>query len=140
MNQENFYKYVKLMTGEEIICRFDQDVLNFKYNDLVTIYDPVTIKILRYPKGNDMVEGYMLYPWVKFVEENVFMIPMRMMVSIASIDEKMRKTYISFIKQEKEIDESEKISLQDFLKNVENKEVDNAEEITEKIHNRRTLH
>ena len=141
MTQEANFKYIKLMTGEEIICKLDQDITNYTVDDMITIQDPVSIKIMRYSKGNNIIEGYILYPWVKFVENDTFKISIRMMVSLATIDKKMRDTYISFLRSERESEETENVPLQEILNNIENnKGIDNAEETPEKSYVRRILH
>ena len=62
MNDPNV-KILKLTSGEDIICKTFDECKDLKGRN-ISITDPVVLNQIRMPRGDMIVESYILSPWV----------------------------------------------------------------------------
>lgn len=114
MSTENLhYKYLKLTNGENIICTTDNDCSKLRKSKTISVVDPVILTPIRYPRGTSIIEGYVFQPWIKFVTETVFEIPVDTIIVASDVEEKLKESYLNFLigeKEEAETDEIEELT------------------------------
>lgn len=141
------YKFLKLTNGDDIVCTTENDCSKLREQKTISIIDPVLISAVRMPRGASIVEGYVLHPWVSFVDATVFEIPVDSIIIATEVQEKLKTAYVDFLIREKQtisIDGTEDSVENKIMENLLSilKDEDNAEEKTtvRTIRNRRKLH
>jgi len=100
MNDLN-YRLLKLSTGDNIICKLEENEESVFSKKIIKVIDPVVIASVRIPRGSLMVESYVLMPWVGFSESTDFKIPTSHILTISEITDNARKNYEEFVEQRK---------------------------------------
>jgi hypothetical protein len=117
-NTTETFKYLKLVNGDNIICKTTDDCKTLTGKKLLCVKDPVILHQLRLPKNDILVESYIMYPLFSFAEENVYEIPVSQIVVATNIRETLKKNYTEYLMQREqaeseEEEETETITLQD---------------------------
>ena len=92
-----YCKFLKLTNGENIIVSTDDDCKTFINKEFIDIVDPVLISSFRFPKGNMVVESFVMQPWIKMAKKDVMRLPVNNIVVAADIQEMAASQYKTFV-------------------------------------------
>ena len=147
-----FYKYVKLTNGENIIVMTDTDCKEFKDRKSISIVNPVELSTVRMANGPMLMESTTLQPWIKIATDDVIELPTESIIVIADVKEEAIEQYKIFLEeyknrkedieeQEEEIIEPSAELLQKLMQEI-NQESDFEPEYTneDKRRAKRTIH
>lgn len=115
---------IKLTSGETLVC--DTEDYAYIYDKkVVNIKTPAILNHMRIPKGNYLVESYVLLPWCSFSSEDNFNIPTSQIVLATKAKKELKDNYIDFIMRKSDksssnetelnFDDEEEDLLDDFL-------------------------
>ena len=99
-------KILKLTSGEDIVCKTFDECKDLKDRN-ITITDPVILHQIRMPKGDMIVESYILSPWSALSAANVFEISADHIIVATDIKETLKDNYFTFVDAKNEIEDSE---------------------------------
>ena len=147
-----FYKYVKLTNGENIIVMTDTDCKEFKDRKSISILNPVELSTVRMANGPMLMESTTLQPWIKIATDDFIELPTESIIVIADVKEEAIEQYKIFLEeyknrkedieeQEEEIIEPSAELLQKLMQEI-NQESDFEPEYTneDKRRAKRTIH
>jgi hypothetical protein len=92
-----FCKFLKLTNGESIIATTDDECSSFKDKEFIQVTDPVQVGTIRMPRGNMIIESYVLQPWIRLAKENVVNIHVQNIVATVDLPEDAQLQYYEFI-------------------------------------------
>lgn len=118
-------KILKLTSGEDIVCKTFDECKDLKDRNIL-ISDPVILNQIRVPRGDMIVESYILSPWSALSVANVFEISTSHIIVATDIKETLKDNYITFVDATHDIEDS---------KDTEKKSLDKLEEIVDKFIN-----
>lgn len=95
--ENNYYKYIKLLNGETIICETDYDCSDWYDRRVISLINPVQINQVRLPRQEAIIESYILIPWVSFSVSDVIEIPTSNILVILDPKIGLIKNYLEFI-------------------------------------------
>ena len=95
MNDPNV-KILKLTSGEDIICKTFDECKDLKGRN-ISIIDPVVLNQIRMPRGDMIVESYILSPWVALGNTESFEISTDHIIVAVDTKETLKDNYIKFI-------------------------------------------
>jgi len=107
----DYYKYLKLTNGENIIVMTDTDCKEFKDRKSISIINPVELSTVRMTNGPVLMESTTLQPWIKIATDDVIELPTESIIAIVDIKEDAIEQYKIFLeeynnpKKEEEIEE-----------------------------------
>jgi hypothetical protein len=129
------YKFLKLVNGDNIICKTEDDCKSLTGKKMISVTDPVVLNQVRIPRGDMVVESYILFPLFSFSSENVYEIPVAQVVVATNIKESLRKNYDEYLRQQEEADaESEEgIHFAGDVNELEEFEDDEIDEIFDEL-------
>lgn len=101
-------KLLKLTSGEDIVCKTFDECKDLKGRN-ISITDPVVLNQIRMPRGDMIVESYILSPWVALANTEIFEISTDHIIVAADTKETLKDNYIKFIDSRSEpiVSESE---------------------------------
>jgi hypothetical protein len=94
-----YCKYLKLTNGENIIVSTDDNCETFNNKEFIDIVDPVLISSFRFPKGNMVVESFVMQPWIKMAKKDVMRIPVNNIVVATDVQEMAVSQYKTFVEE-----------------------------------------
>lgn len=112
MTNSLYYKFIKLVSGDDIVCRTNDDCSNLFDQKTLCISDPVVLNPVRVPRGNMLVESYIMYPWFSFSAEEVFEIPTTQIVLAVNIKDNLKENYLLYL-ESREANESDDNDIED---------------------------
>jgi hypothetical protein len=117
-------KIFKLTSGETIIGVTDDNCENLYDKKSILVMDPVLINQVRIPRGDILVESYILLPWISLASNPLFEISTTQILTTSDVKEHLKASYNEYItsRMTEENSNSEK-------------DKSNAEEIIEEIFN-----
>ena len=129
------YKFLKLVNGDNIICKTEDDCKSLTGKKMLSVTDPVVLNQVRIPRGDMVVESYILFPLFSFSSENVYEIPVAQVVVATNIKESLRKNYDEYLRRQEEADaESEEdIHFAGDVNELEEFEDDEIDEIFDEL-------
>ena len=92
-----YCKFLKLTNGENIIVSTDDDCKTFINKEFIDIVDPVLISSFRFPKGNMVVESFVMQPWIKMAKKDVMRLPVNNIVVATDVQEMAVSQYKTFV-------------------------------------------
>jgi hypothetical protein len=92
-----FCKFLKLTNGENIIATTEDECTTFKDKEFLQVTDPVQVGTIRMPKGNMVIESYVLQPWIRLAKENIVNIHVHNIVATVDLPEDAQAQYYDFI-------------------------------------------
>lgn len=112
-----YYKILKLATGDDLVCTLETPDIDLTKNRTITVSNPVVLNVMRMPRGEMLVESYVMIPWVSFAQEEVYEIPTRQILTTANIKDKLRENYLEFVRRRTDDaeDDEEEVSPQEDL-------------------------
>jgi hypothetical protein len=102
MSEDIQYKYLKLSTGDNIVCKTDDDCKNLFDRNTISVSDPVVLNAVRVPRGEVLVESYIMYPWFSFSEEKIYEISTKQIILAVNINDNLKENYIGYLKTQEE--------------------------------------
>lgn len=94
-----YYKIIKLSTGDDLVCTLQNPEVDLVKNKTITVSNPVVLNVMRMPRGEMLVESYVMLPWVSFAEEEIYEIPTRQILTTANIKDKLKENYLEFVRR-----------------------------------------
>ena len=91
MTQTKHYKLLKLVSGDDIICTTLDDLNNVKLNTIISIFDPVVVKTVKLPRDLGIYESYILQPWLRYISQTEYRIPVNNIIAIVNVNEEWNK-------------------------------------------------
>jgi len=92
-----FCKFLKLTNGENIIATTEDECNTFKDKEFLDVIDPVQVGTIRLPRGNMIIESYVLQPWIRLAKESVVSIRVQNIVAAVDLPEDAQAQYYDFI-------------------------------------------
>ena len=92
-----YCKFLKLTNGENIIVSTDDNCETFVNKEFIDIVDPVLISSFRFPKGNMVVESFVMQPWIKMAKKDVMRLPVNNIVVATDVQEMAVNQYKTFV-------------------------------------------
>jgi hypothetical protein len=102
MSEDIQYKYLKLSTGDNIVCKTDDDCKNLFDRNTISVSDPVVLNAVRVPRGEVLVESYIMYPWFSFSKEKTYEISTKQIILAVNINDNLKENYIGYLKTQEE--------------------------------------
>ena len=103
---ENFYyKYLKLSSGDNIICTTTDNCEDIYDRKSIKVTQPVILSAIRMPSSRGIVESYIMYPLFTFTEEEEYIIPTSQIVLAINIKENLKNNYLTYLSQQEEEDD-----------------------------------
>jgi hypothetical protein len=105
-------KFLKLTNGEDVIAMVSDDYLPGATISFIQIQDPVLIRSARFPRGNMVIETYIMQPWIKISKSNIMVIPTSSILTAVDITDSAVEQYNEFLqmKHDQEFQESQEAS------------------------------
>ena len=97
MEKDIYFKYIKLVSGDNIVCTTTDNCENVYKQKTISVTDPVVLNPIRIPKGDVLVESYVMYPWFSFSEEIEYKIPTSQVVLVVNIRDNLKKNYLRYL-------------------------------------------
>ena len=107
-----YCKYLKLVNGDNIIVTTEDECKSFKNKEFLECYNPVQVVVVKFPRGNYVVESHMFQPWIKMIASNTIQIPISSVIVVVDIEEEIVKQYTKFIENTNKLDD-DRVSLQE---------------------------
>ena len=100
-----YYKYLKLSSGDNIICTTTDDCEDIYDKKTIKVTQPVILSAIRMPSSRGIVESYIMYPLFTFTEEEEYIIPTSQIVLAINIKENLKNNYLTYLSQQEEEDD-----------------------------------
>ena len=97
MEKDIYFNYIKLVSGDNIVCTTTDNWENVYKQKTISVTDPVVLNPIRIPKGDVLVESYVMYPWFSFSEEIEYKIPTSQVVLVVNIKDNLKKNYLRYL-------------------------------------------
>ena len=127
-------KILKLTSGEDIVCKTFDECKDLKDRNIL-ILDPVILNQIRVPRGDMIVESYILSPWSALSAANVFEISTSHIIVATDIKETLKDNYITFVDAKHEVEDSEDEDTYRQKKSLDEDKLDKIEEIVDRFIN-----
>ena len=124
-----YYKYLKLSSGDNIICTTTDDCEDIYDRKSIKVTQPVILSAIRMPSSRGIVESYIMYPLFTFTEEEEYVIPTSQIVLAINIKENLKNNYLTYLSER---DEEEDLLIPDDDEDV----IETGEETIEEFLNR----
>lgn len=137
MSDNLYYKYIRLDNGENLICTTDNNCLFWYDEKVISIINPVVVTSARFPKGDVLVESYILYSWNSFTKDDVIEIPVSKIMVIFNPSDGLIKNYEEFIMQknkehvETSVDSDDEDLFRELLESLEGEDIHEESETGE---------
>ena len=127
--EDLYYKYLKLSSGDNIICMTTDNCKDIYDRKIIQVTQPVILSAIRMPSSRGVVESYIMYPLFSFSGEEVYTIPTSQIVLVMNIKENLKNNYLNYISER---DEEEDLLIPDDDEDV----IETGEETIEEFLNR----
>ena len=114
-----YYKYIKLVSGDGIICTTFDNYENLYDLKTIKVSTPVVLNPIRIPRGDVLVESYIMYPWFSFSEETEYTLPTTQILFAVNIKETLKKNYLTYLSNREDEGEDELIDDDEFEEDEE---------------------
>lgn len=96
---DEFYKVVRLKTGESILCTMDHDINSLASENYLHLQTPVQVVPQQESRrGNQIVgESYLLRPWIGLSDSDNFVISSDMVLTIGNLKREVKQQYVNYI-------------------------------------------
>jgi hypothetical protein len=127
--EDLYYKYLKLSSGDNIICMTTDNCEDIYDRKIIQVTQPVILSAIRMPSSRGVVESYIMYPLFSFSGEEVYTIPTSQIVLVINIKENLKNNYLTYLSER---DEEEDLLIPDDDEDV----IETGEETIEEFLNR----
>ena len=149
MEKDIYFKYIKLVSGDNIVCTTTDNCENVYKQKTISVTDPVVLNPIRIPKGDVLVESYVMYPWFSFSEEIEYKIPTSQVVLVVNIKDNLKKNYLRYLAMQDNDDDitdsdlfvdDDEDELDEFLNEMGEENENNENGGTDGFGSTRTIH
>lgn len=150
-------KYLKLTNGENIIALTDDACATFKDKEFINVSNPVVVNVIKFPRGNYIMETYMMEPWIRVAKDSEVKIPTKSIIIAVDVKEETAEYYNKFIeerKNKKEVlsiednseieefvqDDEPHSEVEEFISNILSNQEDEEDDGPEYIRNGKVIH
>ena len=127
--EDLYYKYLKLSSGDNIICMTTDNCEDIYDRKIIQVTQPVILSAIRMPSSRGVVESYIMYPLFSFSGEEVYTIPTSQIVLVINIKENLKNNYLTYLSER---DEEEDLLIPEDDEDV----IETGEETIEEFLNR----
>lgn len=101
MNNDDFYKIVKLKTGEIILCAMPHDVKSVAGETHLCLIEPVQVIPHHQTRktGKIVGESFFLRPWMGMSDNDEFVISTDIVLTIGDLKKEVKTQYVNYITQ-----------------------------------------
>jgi hypothetical protein len=92
-----YYKFFKLINGEDIIAVTDDPCETFEDKEFIDIVDPVLICAYRIPREKGIMETYIMQTWIKMAVQDVISLPVSSILIAVDVQPKVIEQYDIFV-------------------------------------------
>ena len=92
-----YYKFFKLINGEDIIAVTDDTCETFEDKEFIDIVDPVLICAYRIPREKGIMETYIMQTWIKMAVQDVISLPVSSILIAVDVQPKVIEQYDIFV-------------------------------------------
>ena len=92
-----YYKFFKLINGEDIIAVADDPCETFEDKEFIDIVDPVLICAYRIPREKGIMETYIMQTWIKMAVQDVISLPVSSILIAVDVQPKVIEQYDIFV-------------------------------------------
>ena len=102
--EDNYYKIVKLKTGENILCNMERDIKSAASETHLHLNVPVQVVPMKETrKGNHVIgESFMLRPWMGLSDGEEFTISCDVVLTIGDMKKEVKQQYVNYVTQSQE--------------------------------------
>lgn len=123
---DEYYKVVRLKTGEIILCMMNPDVRSIASVSHLTLVEPVQImQIKETSRNNEVVgESFVMRPWIGLSDSDEFVIGTDIVLTVGDMKLDVRKQYKQYtthtikVKQAQREQEEKDIAIEQLLRDV----------------------
>jgi hypothetical protein len=108
-----YYKYLKLSSGDNIICMTTDDCEDIYEKKSIKVTQPVILSAIRMPSSRGIVESYIMYPLFSFTEEEEYTIPTSQIVLAINIKENLKNNYLTYLSQREDEEDDDELVADD---------------------------
>ena len=95
--EEEFYAVVKLVSGEEIICK----ICYMPEEDTCLISEPMKVEHVTRHQNLQGIQGFTLVEWLHSTFEDLFLIPRSNILTMSECDKKVENFYLKCLSEDK---------------------------------------
>ena len=95
--EEEFYATIKLISGEEIICK----VCYIPDEEICLVHEPMLVEHVARQQNIQRIDGFTLKQWIHSTFEDLFLLPRENILTMIECDEKVEKFYLKCVSEEK---------------------------------------
>jgi hypothetical protein len=101
MINDDYFKIIKLKTGELILCAMASDVKSVAGESHICLIEPVQIipQQQQRHKGQVIGETFILRPWIGMSDSDEFIISTDIVLTIGDLKRDVRQQYVNYITQ-----------------------------------------
>ena len=113
-------KLLKLVSGDNIVCLLEDNNLEKQF---ITVKDPVLLNQVRIPRGQVIVESYILSPWASLSDQEEFIIAAQHIITVTGVRESLKENYKTFMESRKNylssdaVDDIEELDIDETIDN-----------------------
>lgn len=128
-----YLKYIKLVSGDNIIASTDDDCSTLVDKEFITIKNPVRIGVITLPGRGVHIETHVFLPWITLAASDTMQLPVKSIVLSVDVEASIEVHYQEFISKNNSttISEDSFPSMEDYF----DSEVDEADEDDEEEEN-----
>ena len=123
MNTEIPYKVIKLTTGEEIVCRLGNEIVNDEYQ----LNYPLKMEVRSQMTSKGVVEALNLSRWVgSYTSQSLFSVKTEHVLLVAEASEGLCRYYDHVVEEIKRIEDksiTKAIAIDDYLDDIDDEDV-----------------
>ena len=99
--KDEYFKLVKLKTGETILCAMHSDVNSVVGETHLFLIEPVQVVNQQQTKNNGQVVGetFVLRPWLGLCDSEEFVIAADIVLTIGNLKHEVKHQYITYVTQ-----------------------------------------
>jgi hypothetical protein len=132
MDSSLYYKLIKLVNGELLVVQTDDSCTNWFDGTIISILNPLLMQSMKFPRGDTLIETYILHPWIGFSEKEIIDIPTRNILVILNPSDGLIKSYEEYIiassKDNEPSELKEDTDIETFLESLSEEGDQNGEE------------
>lgn len=110
--EEEFYSTIKLISGEEIIAK----VSYVEEDDCLFVYKPMRVESIKQKKSGQTVDGFTLHDWIQSTYDDLFIIPMRNVMTMTELDKRIQRYYLQLI--DESVEDTGKVNVNNFTQRM----------------------
>lgn len=96
-----FFKLIKLKSGESIICTMDRDIMSAASESHISLNLPIQVVPHKETRKDNHVigESFILRPWIGLSDNEEFIISTDVILTIGNVKKEIKKQYVEYVDQ-----------------------------------------